>query len=568
MPVSPPQTQGLGTDMAIHTARAANKIPQENSLQVTVMPAPTKGIDARAPTGNMPSDVCIYTYNLMPAEYGMLLREGYREWCIDLDAGVSTGIKTIIPYTGVLAGAVDDRLFAISNEVIWDVTTIDAPVNKFTFPSSAEGSGHGVFAHYIDQGGDDFLYYADGINGLHIYNGLSAAVNPDTWALAAGITGPILATVVFVVVHKQRMWLVEEGKSSAWYLPINSGQGAATEFYFGGKFPHGGRVYAMYNWSIDGGKGIDDLLVVVSSSGDVIVYEGEDPSSAETWKIRGTYFIGDVPVGRRIGSEYSGDLYLLSSFGLISMSDLIRGVDTQNPSESSLSFRVARPLREQIRAKKTEYGWEPIFLPAIGQLLITIPQVDSEPWIQYNLTLATEGWGFWRGVPMTCVGDWGGTIYFGTEDGRVCAMDVTRDNMLLTPPPDPELNGDPIDFSLLSSYQNLGSPGIFKRVQMARPDFYGNSAPAYTIKVLYDYDFNEPAAVVQGDEASAANDQWDGAIWDLGVWSTIEGASFGSLQLAGTSGIGRSVAIAMRGSSGDALRLITWDIMWLTGGPI
>ena len=147
-------------------------------------------------------------------------------------------------------------------------------------------------------------------------------------------------------------------------------------------------------------------------------------------------------------------------------------------------------------------------------------------------------------------------------------MDTTRDNVLIDAPPEPELNGSPIDFSLLSSYQNLGSPGIFKRVQMARPDFYGNSAPAYTIKVLYDYDFNEPAAVVQGDEEAAANDEWDGALWDLAVWSTIQGQSFGSLQLAGTSGIGRSVAIAMRGSSGDALRLITWDIMWLTGGPI
>lgn len=553
--------------MVIGSSVGANYNPQQNAMQVTVMPAPTKGIDARAPTGNMPSDVCIYAYNLMPAEYGMLLRDGYREWCIGLDAGASTGVHTLIPFTGVLAGGSDDRLFAITNETIWDVTTLDTPISKYTFASSQPGAGHGVFAHYIDQGGDDFLYYADGINGLFIYSGLSAAVNPDTWDVATGITGPIIGTIVFVMVHKQRMWLVEEGKSSAWYLPISSGQGAAEEFFFGGKFPHGGRVYAMYNWSIDGGKGIDDLLVVVSSSGDVLVYEGSDPTGTD-WSVRGTYYIGDLPTGRRVGSEYSGDLYLLSSFGLISMSDLIRGVDTQNPSETSLSFRVARPLREQIRNKKTEYGWEPIFLPAIGQLLITIPQVDSEAWIQYNLTLATEGWGFWRDVPMSCVGDWTGIVFFGTRDGRVCAMDVTRDNILLTPPPEPQLNGNPIDFSLLSSYQNMGSPGIFKRVQMVRPDFYGNSAPAYTIKVLYDYDFNEPDAVIQGDGDAAALDEWDGALWDLAVWSTIAGQSFGSQQLAGTSGLGRSVAIAMRGSSGDALRLITWDIMWLAGGPV
>lgn len=554
--------------MAIGSSVGANYRPQTNAMQATVMPAPTKGIDARAPTGNMPSDVCIYTYNLMPAEYGMLLRAGYREWCIDLEVTASEGVRTLIPFTGVLPGGQDDRLFAITNEAIWNVQTADAPIKMWDFANTTDpGAGHGVFAHYVDQGSDDFLFYADGVNGLLKYNGLSADVNPDSWEVPTLIVGPQIATVVFVMTHKQRLWLVEEGKSSAWYLPALSAQGDAVEFFFGGKFPHGGRVYAMYNWSIDGGKGIDDLLVIVSSAGDVLVYEGSDPEATD-WQIRGTYYIGDLPVGRRIGSEYSGDLYLLSAFGLISMSDLIRGVDTANPSETSLSFRVARPLRQQIQQKKTQYGWEPIFLPAIGQLLITIPQVDSESWIQYNLTLATEGWGFWRDVPMSCVGDWTGIIFFGTRDSRVCAMDVTRDNVTLTPPPEPELNGDPIDFSLLSSYQNLGSPGIFKRVQLVRPDFYGNSAPAYTIQVLYDYDFNEPAAVVQGDEEAASFDEWDGALWDLAVWSTVAGQSFGSLQLAGASGIGRSVAIAMRGSSGDALRLITWDIMWLTGGPV
>ena len=550
--------------MSIGYGVGASQRPQENSLQVTVMPAPTKGIDARAPTGNMPSDVCIYTYNLMPAEYGMLLRSGYREWCIGLGG---SGVHTLIPYTGVLPGATDDRLFAITNEAIWDVTTYDTPVSVWTMGSSQLGSGHGVFAHYIDQGGDDFLYYADGVNGLLRYNGL-ASVNPGTWQVEDGITGPVIAAVAFVMVHKQRMWLCEEGKSSAWYLPINAALGDAKEFHFGGKFPHGGRIYAMYNWSVDGGKGIDDLLVIISSAGDVLVYEGSNPESADDWSIRGTYYIGDMPTGRRVGSEYSGDLYLLSSFGLISMSDLIRGVDTQNPSETSLSFRVARPLREQVRSKKTQFGWEPIFLPAIGQLLILIPQKDSEEWVQYNLTLATEGWGFWRGVPMSCCGDWQGNIYFGALDGRVHAMDVTRDDMLITPPAEPQLNGSPIDFSLLSSYQNLGAPGLHKMVQQARPDFYGNSKPAYAVKVLYDYDFEEPDAVVQGDSEAASFDEWDGADWDVGVWSTVEGQSFGSNQLTGTTGVGRTVAIAMRGSSGDALRLITWDIMWTVGGPI
>lgn len=562
--------------MSIHYSRGSSR-GQQNSLQVDVMPAPTKGIDARAPTGNMPADVCIYTYNLMPAEYGMLLRPGYREHCIDLeDVGSSTGVHTLVAFTGVQPGAVDDRLFAMTNEGIWDVTAENSPSLSLTFGTQGAGAGHGVYAHYIDQSGDDFLYYADALNGLHYYQGAGGsapAPTPDTWAPAAGITGPVLGAVVFVMVHKQRMWLVEEGKSSAWYLPANSGLGAATEFFFGAKFPHGGRVYAMYNWSVDGGAGIDDLLVVVSSSGDVVIYEGADPEVAAEWSIRGTYYIGDMPEGRRVGNEYSGDLYLLSSFGLISMGDLIRGVDTQNPGEGSLSFRVARPLREQIAQKKTLYGWEPVYLPPLGLMLITIPQQLSEQWIQYSLTLATEGWGFWRGVPISTVTDWQGKIYFGatksrdgqTVESKVFVMDTTRDNVLITAPPEPEVNGDQVEFSLLSSYQNMRSPGLHKRVNQVRPNFYTTQTPFYEQRVLYDYTFEEPPAPAQGAEV-AGGDVWDGALWDLAVWSTQQGGTVANL--GGTSGVGRTVSIALRGSSGVDLRLISWDMMWTTGGPI
>jgi hypothetical protein len=543
--------------MAIHYG--SKSAPQTNQLQVDVMPAPTKGIDARAPTGAMPPDVCIYTYNLMPAEYGMVIRPGYREWCIGMDNGASTGVHSLIAFTGVDPGAVDDRLFAMTNEGIWDVTTPNAPVFDLAFGVNSAGAGHGVSAHYIDQGGSDFLYYADGQNGLYIYDG-----DTELWAAAAGITGPILGSVVFVVVHKQRMWIVEEGKSSAWYLPVASGQGEAEEFFFGSKFPHGGRVYAMYNWSVDGGQGIDDLLVVVSSSGDVVVYQGEDPTGTD-WKVRGTYYIGDLPTGRRVGSEYSGDLYLISSFGLISMSDLIRGVDTSNPGDSSLSFRVAKPLREQVRAKKTEFGWEPVFLPPLGIMLIMIPQVLSESYIQYSLTLATEGWGFWRGVPMLSADDWQGDIYFGDRDSKVYAMDVTRDNVLITPPPEPEINGSPIEFSLLSSYQNMRAPGLFKQVVQVRPNFYTAQKPFYEQRVLYDYNFQEPPPPVGGAEAPGG-DVWDGALWDIAVWTTQEGNPVA--PLGGTSGVGRTVSIALRGETGVDLRLLSWDMMWTTGGPI
>ena len=84
---------------------------QQNSLQVTVKAAPTSGMDARAPVGNLPDENSVYTYNLSPAEYGLLLRPGYREHAVGLDTGVgnaNSGVLTIMPFTGVRPGGDDD----------------------------------------------------------------------------------------------------------------------------------------------------------------------------------------------------------------------------------------------------------------------------------------------------------------------------------------------------------------------------------------------------------------------------------------------------------------------------
>lgn len=515
-------------------------VTQGPLLNIAVVPAPVAGVDARAPTGNMPPENCLYTYNMMPAEYGMVLRDGYRRWTQIPDEGGQLGVYSMLPFQGVLEGHEDDRLFAVTNEGIWDATTYNTPVKKLGFTDQTEGAGHGVYAHYIDQAGAEFLLFADLKNGLFEYE-----ASTDSWGPATNITGPTIDEITFAVVHKQRLWVVERDKSSAWYLPVASKDGAAEEFYFGSKFPHGGRLIGLFNWTVDGGLGVDDFLVAISHSGDVVVYQGEDPSSATTWSVRGTYFVGELPEGRRVASEYSGDLYILSTFGLISMKDLIRGVDQQNPSETSLAFRVARPLRDSMRdGRLQEFGWEPTFLPSVGNLVVMTPFGDGRDPIQYVMNLSTEGWGFWRDVPALSIAEWERDVYLGDFDGNVWIMDSDYDGGTN----ESGSNGSPIEFSLVSSTSDLGSPALYKQVQMTRPDFYANRLPDYSIDILYDYDYAE----IPHSNAS------------LGGSTDPTGYN----KLSGTHGVGRKVTVAMRGRNAGETRLLSWDIMWKVGGPI
>lgn len=531
----------------------------QNRLSAVTIPAPTAGIDSRMPLGNMPLENCIYSYNILPSEYGMVVRQGYREWVLGTEDVTSLGVSTLIAFDGTLTAASDDRLFAVTNEGIWDVTTYDSPpILKYTFLDQSADAGYGVATQYVDAAGEQYLLYADSKNGLFEY-----VESTDTWQPVTGITGPVIENIVFVVLHKQRLWMIEENSSKAWYLPIGSKTGQATEFFFGGKFTHGGLLVGLYNWSVDGGSGVDDILVSVSSSGDVIPYKGDDPSSADTWSSVGVYFIGKIPKGRKTVSEYAGNLYILSSYGIIAMSDVLRGVDAKDIAAQSLSFKISRPLREVIQRTGNEYGWELEFMPSIGSLVITTPQETGYEQLQFVMNLTTEGWGIWRGVPINSIEEWNNFVYFGTVDNRVCVMDVYRDNITITPPAD-VANGIPIKFSMLTSYQRYNADSIFKQVQFIRPDFHASNEPTYQAKALYDYDFAEQ--VLQIQPPVPLLDTWDLGIWDIAIWGAGTGVGFH--DLLGAGGIGRAIAVALQGEATDFFRLISFDVMYTTGGPI
>lgn len=563
----------------IGSARGGFTNPSPQELQVTRMPAPIKGMDARAAVGAMQPENCIYAYNLVPAEYGLLIRDGYREWQTEVTTGAASfGIETMMPYDALNTGVAQDRLFAVTNQGIWNVTDFDAaPILMYQFIiDTTDDAGHGIHAHYIDQAGNELMFYADSANGLFTYT-----ADTDTWVPTTGITGTDpssgiadldIANVVFVVVHKQRIWLIEDGASHAWYLPIASRSGACKPFFFGSKFPHGGKLLALINWSRDGGMGLDDYLVAVSSAGDLIPYQGSDPSQLEGgagvttagWSARGTYFIGKIPLGRRFFSEYSGELYLLSTFGLISMNDLLKGVDPKDVSADSLTFPVSRILRTQLLSTINEPGWEPIFIPSQGVLLIASPEsLSTGQYIQYSMNLTVQGWGLWRGVPMECLTEWNGKIYFGTEDDRICVMDVPRDEVLLDQN-DPTSGGYPVNYSMLTAYTDGGQAGVFKRAQFVRPDFLSVNRPTFSTKILYDYDIQEITFPVT--PPLQLGGAWDVGNWDNAVWGGGEVQGFSALQ--GNGGIGRYMAIAMRGECVEETRLISWDLMWVSGGPI
>ena len=553
--------------MAVHTARGSYTRPQQRVAKSNEVDAPIRGIDSRTILSRGDPLHCIYTYNMVPDIYGMRVRQGYREHAINLDNGSGIAIGTIITFGGADNNQTDDRLFAVSNEGIWDVTTQNdvAPTLVLDFSNPANGgdtsqeAGYGVYTDYTTLAGDQYIFYADSKNGLFQYE-----KNTDTWSRKSDVTGPVAENIYFVVVHKRQLWFVEEDSNNAWYLPAGSIAGNATEFSFGAKLKHGGNLAGLFSWTIDGGEGLDDYLVAVGREGDVIPYLGTDPSDANAWFSKGAYFIGAVPKGTQFATEQGGDLRILSSFGVISMNDLLQGVDGKDVQALTQTLKIASFIRPQLAALRTEDGWDTKFLPSIGSYIIKSPRDVQGNYTQYVENVTTTGWGIWRDVRMTAVNDWNSTVFFGTDDLRVMRMDVNLDDVQIAPA-DPENNGQNIDWSLLTTFQSWGEPTVFKRVKYIRAQFLiGKAAISQSSQARYDFDLGE--ATVAESPPNEEGALWDIAIWDTAIWAddSIDGLN----DLSGAWGNGRYVAIASRGKSNTETFLIGWDVVWDSGNPV
>lgn len=545
--------------MAIHPLQQGQlKRPKQQTARPFRVPAPFKGIDGRVPLAAGALDTCTYTYNLVPDTGGLRLRKGFREWQLGVDNGAGLGVTTIMPFDGIAADGSEDRLFAVNNEGIWDVTVAgDPPVLKFTFADQTAEAGYGVFTSFVSDAGVKVMMYADSKNGLFTYD-----VATTTWAQTVGITGPTTTNINFIAVHKQRIWLIEEGSADAWYLAIGAITGAATKFAFGSKLKAGGALRGLFSWTIDGGAGVDDMLVGVSGAGDVIVYQGDDPSSANTWEVRGVYFIGALPTGPKFATNQGGELYLLSVYGLIGMSDLLKGVNITSGVAAEATGPIAALLRTRMQSVREVAGWNVREIPSEGGILIDSPALEGERPIQYYYDHNIGGWGLWRDLAMTAFGTWRDSVVFGDADGRILYMDQEADEVLLTPPAPPAVNATAIEFSMLTSYSALDAPAAFKRVKYIRPDFVGLVSPTFFAAPRFDYNTLEAGAPLA--TAPSKIGAWDVDNWDAAVWGAEASEGWGSPY--GGFGIGRYCALALRGFSYNRIILAGFDVIYDRGG--
>lgn len=510
--------------------RFTGAVPQAPTINGGTVPAPVGGINSLTSLAAMEPTDAIYTKNIDATTYGLKVRPGYVEWA---NGYSGDQVKTIIPYEGTAEDGSKDKLFAVTSVGIYDITaSTTTPSLGHSWGISSTDAGWCSYEVFTNDAGARILMVCDLANGYRIYT-----ESTGVWTTPS-VTGPSngAADLIFLVAFKNRVWFIEKDTNAAWYTDIGVFQGTLTKFNFGNKFSHGGFLKTLHNWTLDSGVGPDDYLVATSSAGDVLVYAGTDPSSASTFGQIGNFFVGKFPAGRRIGLSVGGDLYLLSSYGIISAKDLLSG---KNPftAEGSLSYKINRVLNAAIKQNITSMGWGLQLLPDLARVIITTPKISNQNWSQFVYEINLKAWSEWTDVPMTTVETHNNEVYIA-GGLKVHKLEGTLDNILLASP-DPQ----PIYWSLLTAYNELGSPQLNKVVEFMRARFVAEAEPSYSMKAYYDYDLSDFITVVTAQVGVAT---WDSSLWDQAIWG---GGTTGFDKLFGGSGIGKTVAVAMSGAS-------------------
>jgi len=511
--------------------------------------APLKGLDVSQPLAGGDPLTAVRLENLIPRVFGLQLRKGYKRWCSNMGGDVNSLLE-FVPAVG------ETQMFAASDDTnIYDITTVlpsssTPPIVVTGLPGTVDGEYSWI--NFTTSAGVHYLVAVSAGAGMLVYDGTTwTQVIEGTSTLQ--IEGIDPAKFAFVMIFKSRLWFVEEDSTRAWYLPVGQVAGKATLFDFGSMFAHGGSLQLMSNWTMDGGQGMDDNLVAISSEGDVLIYQGTDPDEASTFNMVGRWYLGRVPVGRRFCTGYAQDLAILSERGLCFLSELMRGQGFF--ANAVVAQNVNAELARNVAGSLSKRYWEIRFLPHEQLIIINVPRTSFGEY-QWAYEVNNRAFCTLYDMPMLSVENLDGRTYFGDTEGNVwLGFEGNADGTV------DDVTGKDLQGILLTTFQPMGEGVRLKRFLMVRPSFTSRSAPAVQARLNNDWNFSMPPGAPP--YINAGNSLWDNGRWDTAVWS---GENNSYEAWIGCTGTGRwaALALAVRGEADTTF--IGWTALVEQGG--
>lgn len=390
------------------------------------------------------------------------------------------------------------------------------------------------------------MYVANGVDTPYLYNG-------TTWTSITGVSVPAITGVTTTtlnnpIVFKTRAWFIQKNTLKTWYLPTNSVGGAANAVDVSAVAQLGGYIVDHATWTIDAGQGVDDYYVIVTSMGEIIVYQGSDPSSSTTWALKGVWRLGH-PVGARCLFKLGGDVLMLSQDGLLPLGAALQS-SRVNP-RVALTDKIQQAVSSAVGTYGSNFGWQMLYYARENMLIVNVPVAEGSDQQQYVMNTITKSWCNFTGWSANCWALFNDTPYFGGSGVVTQAWTGNADN------------GSNINATALQAFNNYQTANQ-KRFTMMQPMFRANGSPAVYAGLNIDFMTDiSPASLTFTPPSYGV---WDVGLWDTALWG-------GDLSVIrnwqGATGLGQYAGIVMQTATNSIeTHWVSTTIVYETGGVL
>jgi hypothetical protein len=439
----------------------------------------------------------------------------------------------------VWGGPTTQKLLAASGGTVADISIPATPVSL----GDAFTSDIWQSTNFATPGGQ-FLVAVNGTAQQWTYDGTTFAAAANTFGPGA----PTSSKFACVAAYQQRLYFAASDSLWLYYLPVNVLQGALHAIDLGSFLAFGGAIADIGTWTRDNAYGgSDDLLVIVTTHGEALVYQGIDPDTAGGFVLAGRFVIGEPVGGHRALCRLGPDMMLICQDGFQAMANYL-ALGESKALTSALSRKIGNAVSQAVKANKPGFGWEAILHSANNIMIVNIPQAGGG-FYQYVVNTITGAWSRFVGLNAQCWAIFAGKLFFGDLAGDVVQADFGNDDQ-----------GVPIAYDIVTSFQVLGQNAHQKRATMCRPYLIATGSPNPTMDVNVDFNISPVTSAVTTTSSGAL---WNQAKWNEANWSSEPAPQS---QWFSVDGIGTTFAIRMSGVAQSAtLQILAWDLAFETG---
>ena len=525
--------------------------PTRQVSKVTTRPAPIKGLNSFDSIVAMPEGFALVLRNLYAQPYGCQMRRGYRKHVVDLGGAVesvcSHNLTSPKLYAFVDAGVDDSQLFDVTAPMVPGVQKLiglkNARWQHINFPNAA-----GV--HMLAVNGADNMVWVQPNSAI-----VQVPLGDGSGNTIKGVDPKKL---IHIYSHQKRVWFVEKDSTRGWYLPPDQITGEAKSFDFGPMWTRGGSLNQLITWTVDDGNGADDHLMAISTQGEVSVYTGLDVEGADNWSLQGVYFAG-APVGRRSAIRKGGDVLIMTQFGGVYLTDLLKSTKV-NPTENNDFKYIQQLVAVSIDLAGTRFGWQPFVFPAGNMMLLNIPATNSTSY-QFAMNDITKAWSEFIGYNAYCWELHQQRPFFGSFGAVYRAWEGTTDDGSIDPDTGIITPGAVINAEVQTTFSYFESLGVQKHYKMVRPTILSRGDFTFNFSVNTDFVFDSPLAPASFSFRNPG--VWDEDLWNDAVW---EGGLNTYKSWQAVTGIGTAASIRLLMRSGQETYWASTDWLYENGG--